>query len=124
MAKYILKRLLFMIPVLLGVIIVVFTINYISPGDPVYTMLGVNVTEEAVAATRAELGLDKPYMIQLFNYIKGIVTRLDFGTSYVNKQPVFTEIISRFPVTFKLGVLSVLFSIIVGIPLGVISATR
>ena len=124
MVKYILNRLLFMIPVLLGVIVVVFTINYISPGDPVITMLGVNATEEAVAETRAELGLDQPYVVQLFSYIKGIVTRLDFGTSYVNKKPVFTEIISRFPVTFKLGVISVLFSIVVGIPLGVISATR
>ena len=124
MIKYIIKRLLLMIPVLLGVTIVVFTINFISPGDPVYTMLGVNATDETVAMTRAELGLDQPYLVQLVTYVKNIVTKLDFGTSYSNKQPVFTEIIQRFPVTFRLGILSVLFSVIIGIPLGVVSATR
>lgn len=124
MWKYIIKRVLMMIPVLLGVIVVVFTINYISPGDPVYGMLGVGATEEQAEELREELGLNDSYFEQLWSYIKGVITKADFGTSYQTKQPVFSEIMDRFPTTFKLGVLSIALSIIVGIPLGILAATK
>ena len=113
-----------MIPVLLGVIVAVFTINFISPGDPVYGMLGVGATEEQAEELREELGLNDTYIEQLWSYVKGVVTRADFGTSYQTKQPVFTEIMKRFPTTFKLAVLSIALSVVVGIPLGILAATH
>lgn len=123
MWKYISKRILMMIPVLLGVIVAVFTINYISPGDPVYGMLGVGATEEQAEALREELGLNNSYIEQLWDYLTGLL-HADFGTSYQTKKPVIDEILQRFPTTFKLGVLSIALSVIIGIPLGILSATH
>lgn len=124
MWRYIAKRVLLMIPVLLGVIIVVFTINYISPGDPVYSMLGVGATEEQAEELREELGLNNSYFEQLWDYMKGVITEGDFGTSYQTKRPVLDEILERFPTTFKLGVISIALAVIIGIPLGILAATK
>lgn len=124
LVKYILRRLLALIPVLLGVVFIVFTINQLSPGDPVVGLLGSNYTEEQYQAKEAELGLDKPFLVQFFNYVKGIVTKLDFGTSFQTKRPVTTEILGRFPVTLMLGFIGVLITVIVGVPFGIISATK
>lgn len=124
MIKYIIKRILFMIPVLLGVVFIVFTINHFSPGDPVVSLLGSNYTQEQYDAKEAELGLDKPFFTQFFNYVKGIVTKFDLGTSYQTKRPVRDEILERFPVTLKLGLIGMLITVIVGVPFGIISATR
>lgn len=123
MWKYVLKRILLMIPVILGVLLIVFSINSLA-GDPTNWLLGTDATEEAKQALRVELGLDKPFLVQYFNYIWGIVTRFDFGTTYVNKTSVAAEILSRFPITIKLGVFSLLFAVLMGIPFGVISATK
>lgn len=124
MAKFIIKRVLWMVPVLLGVLIIVFTINYFTPGDPVLALLGNSYTQEQYDAKAAELGLDQPYFAQLFNYIKGVVTEFDLGTSYQSKRAVSTEILARFPVTLKLGIIGVLITAIIGIPFGIISATH
>ena len=124
MLKYIGKRLLFMIPVLLGVVFIVFTINQLTPGDPVVNILGMNYTEEQYAAKEAELGLDKPFFTQFFLYVKGIVTRFDLGTSYQTKRSVTTEILERFPTTLRLGLLGVLITVVIGLPFGIISATK
>lgn len=123
MGRYILKRILLMIPVLLGVIIVIFSINYFSPSDPITSILGAEATEEQREAKREELGLDQPYLVQLGNYIKGIV-QLDFGTSYTTKNPVLDNIMDRFPTTFLLAVLAVALASVIGIPLGIIAATK
>lgn len=123
MIRYTLRRLLMMIPVLLGVIIIVFTIMYMTPGDPARMRLGEGASPEAVATLRAEMGLDKPYPVQLFNYIKGVVTG-DFGVSYSSGRPVMQELLERFPTTVKLAVLSVSVSVIIGLTMGIISATR
>ena len=72
-----------MIPVLLGVVLIVFTLMYFSPGDPAKLMLGDSASEEDVQALREELGLNDPYIVQLGNYIKDLVTKLDFGNSYI-----------------------------------------
>lgn len=124
MLRYIAKRLLLMIPVLLGVVFIVFTINQLTPGDPVVNILGSNYTEEQYLAKQEELGLDKPFFEQFFLYVKGIVTEFDLGTSYQTKRSVSTEILERFPTTLRLGLLGVLITIVVGIPFGIISATK
>ena len=124
MGKYILKRILLMIPVLLGVMFIVFAINHFMPGDPVISLLGSNYTQEQYDAKEQELGLDKPFMEQFVIYVKGVVTKLDLGTSYKTNRSVSTEILERFPVTIKLGLLGILVTVIVGIPFGIISATK
>ena len=94
------------------------------PGDPVISLLGNNYTQEQYDAKEAELGLDKPFLEQFFIYVKGVVTKLDLGTSYQTNRSVSTEILERFPVTLKLGILGILVTVIVGIPFGIISATK
>ncbi len=124
MAKYIIKRLLWMIPILLGVIFIVFTIEYLSPGDPVANILGSNYTEEQYLIKQAQMGLDQPYIVQLFNYIKGIVLHFDLGTSWTTKRSVAVMIGERFKPTFIIGVCSVIASSAIAIPLGVRSAKK
>ena len=124
MERYILKRILLMVPVLLGVILVVFIMNHISPGNPARILAGENASEEAVAALTEELGLDDPLYIQFFNYVKGIVTKFDLGTSYQTRRPVIDELMDRFPTTAKLALLSICISAVVGISLGIISAGK
>lgn len=124
MAKYILRRLLWIIPVMLGVILIVFTINRFSPGDPVAAELGGSYTQEQYDAKKAELGLDRPFFVQFADYINGIVTEGDLGKSYHTGLPVAQSILERLPVTFKLAIISILIAVGFGVPFGVISATR
>jgi len=124
LSRYILKRLLWIIPVMLGVLIIVFTISYFAPGDPVKTMLGSNYTEEAYNLKRAELGLDKPYVVQLASYVYNLVTKFDFGKSYFSSFSVSQEIANRLPVTISIGLLGVILTVIIGIPFGMISALK
>ena len=124
MAKYILKRVLMMIPVLLGVMLVVFIMVHISPGEPARILAGDNASEEAVAALEEELGLNEPLHIQFFNYVKGIVTEFDLGTSYHTRRPVIDELMDRFPTTATLAVLCMVLSAVLGITLGIISAVK
>jgi len=124
MIRYVLKRLVLMIPVLIGVIVIIFTINYISPGDPLAEILGTNASPEQRALKAKELGLDKPYLEQLGSYLWGIVSRGDFGTSYRTGRPVLDEIIERFPVTMTLTLLTTAVSVTLGIIIGVFTAVR
>ena len=118
MSRYIGKRLLQMVPILLVVAILIFTLMYFVPGDPVQIILGDNATAEQRAETEAQFGLDKPYIVQLGNYLVNIC-HLDFGTSYLKGTSVGADLIERFPNTLLLATLSILFTIIIGIPLGV-----
>ena len=118
MIRYVGKRLLQMIPILLAVAILVFTLMYFVPGDPVQIMLGDSATPEQIAAARTQFGLDKPYLIRLWNYLTGIL-HLDFGTSYTQGSSVAEELALRFPRTLTLSTLSILVTIIVGIPIGI-----
>ena len=113
-----------MIPVMLGVLIIVFTITYLTPGDPVITILGTGCTPEKYDAKAAEMGLDKGYFGQLFDYIWNIITKFDFGKSYMSKVPVISEFRQRFPVTAAIGLISVAFLAVIAIPLGVIAAVK
>lgn len=124
MFRYIIKRILFLIPVILGVIFIVFMIMQMAPSDPVYALLGSNITEEQYAMKQAELGLDKPVIVQYALYVKNIVTGLDLGTSYADGRAVTTIILERFPVTLKLGLLGICLPIIIGIPMGILAAVK
>lgn len=123
MLRYIFKRLLVMIPILLGVTIIIFTMMYITPGDPARMILGDIATEEDVQALRVELGLTGSYLERYWTYLSGIF-RGSLGTSYTTRLPVLDEILVRFPVTFKITCLVCLFSVCIGIPAGIISAIR
>ncbi|MCI9568780.1 MAG: ABC transporter permease [Lachnospiraceae bacterium] len=123
MIKYIGKRILMLIPVLLGVVLLVFSMMYFSPGSAEDYILGDMATEEDKEAFREENGLNAPFIVQYFNYVKDAV-RGDLGISYTTKQPVADEIFERFPTTFKLALLSTLWSIVIGITIGIISAVR
>lgn len=113
-----------MIPVIIGVLFLVFAINAFTPGDPVAAMLGNSYTQEEYDAKTVELGLDKPWPVQFLSYLKGVVTEFDLGTSYQSHRHVRDELFERFPTTFKLGVIGICVTIIIGIPLGIVSATK
>ena len=113
-----------MIPVLLLVVIIVFTINYFTPGDPVYQLLGETASQEQIDAKREELGLNDPYFVQLGRYIWDIVAHFDFGTSYTTGQPVMDEVLERMPTTMLLTLCSITLATVVGIVLGIISAVK
>lgn len=124
MSRYIGKRLLMMIPVLLGVIVVVFSIMYMTPGDPARMILGETAPASAVEELRETLGLNDSYFSQLLNYVKNVVFKFDLGNSYSSKKPVIDEILERFPTTILLATLSVAISVIIGVSMGIVSATK
>ena len=124
MIRYIIRRILLMIPILLGVIIVVFTINFCSESSPAVTILGATATPEKVAQVEHELGLDRPYLEQLGSYLYNLVVKRDLGNSYVYKTPVAKLIAARLPSTVKVGLMGVVLSVIIGIPLGVLAAVK
>jgi ABC-type dipeptide/oligopeptide/nickel transport system permease component len=123
MLKYIIKKLLLMIPVLLGLTIFIFFILHLAPGDPVDLIVGPNATPEVYENIRESLGLNRSlptqYIIFLKNLLKG-----DLGRSILQNRPVSELILERFPVTFKLGMLSLLLSFIIAVPIGVIAAIK
>lgn len=123
MGKYIAKRLLVLIPVILGVTFIIFSIMALTPSSPGRLILGIQASEEDVAAKNHELGYDKPFVTRFVNYVADAVTG-DFGKSYLTNRPVVEEIWNRFPTTFKLAVLSVVTSIMIGVPLGILSAVK
>lgn len=124
MLKYILKRLLWLIPILLGVSILIFTITYFTEGDPARIMMGSNATAEQLENAREEMGLNKSFAGQYLDYMAGVVFRLDLGVSYISKKPVLNEIAGRAPYTVRVAFISLLLSILIGIPLGIIAATH
>lgn len=123
MLKFILKRLLMAIPVLLGVTFIVFTIMSFTPGDPVQTMLGDNYSQEAYDEITEELGLNDPFLVRYVNYVVDLVQG-DMGVSYSTKRAVSDEIFARFPATVRLAGAAIFLAVVFGIPLGVISATK
>jgi peptide/nickel transport system permease protein len=108
----------------LGVLLIIFCINKCIPGDPAKLALGSNYTEEAYQAKRAEMGLDKSYPEQFIDYVVGVVTKMDLGTSYDSKQPVSKLIFSRIGITIKLGLLSCVVTIVAGVGIGILSAVK
>ena len=123
MLTYAIRRILLAIPILLGVVLVVVLSMELIPGDPVALMLGQFATPEAIASTRAELGLDRPLAVRYVEYVLDVV-RGDLGMSIKDRRPVATMIAETLPATAQLAGAAVLLSVLVGVPLGVVSAAR
>jgi len=123
MLRYIAKRLLLLIPVIIGVSALVFFIMALAPGDPALTIIGTDAKPEAVEALREELGLNDPVIVQYGRYMWDLVHG-DLGNSYASGKPVIDEYFSRFPNTFKLTVWSMLVAVLIAVPIGIISAVK
>ena len=123
MLKYIIKRLLMLFPVIIGVTLLVFTLAHFAPGDPVRVMLGEGASLEMVEELTAELGLDDPFFVQYFRFVTGAV-RGDFGISFQTRRNVGDEILARYPNTIRLAGIGVFVALIIGIPLGILSAVK
>ena len=124
MLKYVVKRILSLVPVLIGVAFIVFSLLYFTPGDPARMVLGDMATEEAIEAFRETEGLNDPFIVQFGRYLYKAVTNADIGRSYMTKRPVTSEIMTVFPATLKLAAFSMFIAIILGIPFGIISAIK
>ncbi len=123
MWKYILRRIVALIPVLIGVTLIVFLIMSFAPGDPVKSILGEQATPEAIEQLREELGLNDHVLIQYKNYMLKLI-RGDFGISYKTKVGVVDEIAARLPTTIKLSISAILIAVVFSIPLGIIAAIK
>lgn len=123
MARYALLKLLYAIPTLLSVLVLVFVLTRIIPGDPAQLILGDQATPEAIAALRAQLGLDKSIALQFLDFLIGVLHG-DFGTSIVSGQSVVSLAAGVLPATIELTVASLIVGIVCGVPLGAWSAMR
>jgi len=123
MKWYIIKRLLQIIPVVLGVTLIAFALIHLAPGDPVRTMLGQHATQQEIDEISARYGLDQPLYIQYFMWL-GDVLQGDLGRSILSHEQVTTEIASRFPNTIELAIAAMIFAILIGVVAGIISATK
>ena len=124
MIRYCIKRMLLMIPVLLCVGVIVFSLLHFCPGDPAKSILGANATEEELDAKREYLGLNDPFLTQLGRFMVNTYLKFDFGNSYIYGVPVVTELKNRLPYTFVLAVTGLLTTLLVGIPLGINAAVH
>jgi peptide/nickel transport system permease protein len=123
MRQYVLKRLLLVVPTLLLVSIIVFSLNHMLPGDVVVLMFEEKAYAKDLEALRAKLGLDRPLYIQYFSWI-GQVTGGDLGESLWTKRPVLEEIMRRLPVSLQLGAMAIVVALCIALPIGVLSAIR
>jgi len=123
MLVFIIRRLLQMIPVLLGVIFVVFFIMHLVPGDPAMILAGEGAPPERIAEIRHQLGLDRPMALQYVDYVKK-VAQGNLGESLVTKRPVIQEIKARLPITIELATASISVAVVVGLAAGIIAAVR
>ena len=124
MYKYFLKRLLMMVPILLGVSFIVFSLLALAPGDPAYIILGASADQEALDQLNHELGFDQPFLQRYFNYVYNLIVHFNFGDSYRSRQPVMNELKKRIPVSISLSLSGILLASIIGVPLGVLSAVK
>jgi peptide/nickel transport system permease protein/oligopeptide transport system permease protein len=122
-SRFLLQRLLLLLPTLFGVLLVTFLLLYVAPGDPVQAMVGERADPETLARLRAELRLDDPLYQQFAHYAGGVL-RGDLGTSYITRRPILRDLIERFPATLRLAGAAMLFASIVGISIGILGAWR
>ena len=123
MLKFTIRRIIHLIPTILGMMFILFTILYFTPGDPAIVALGEEATPENIEQFHKEHGLDQPFFVQFFRYV-GNALQGDLGYSYAAKSEVSKEVFPRVPTTMKLAFSAVLFSTIFGIPLGIVCAIR
>lgn len=123
MLKFILKRLLMLIPIIIGISFICFVIMSFTPGDPARIILGDRAPNEAVAQLRQEMGLNDPMIVQYGRYMLHAFQG-DFGRSYLTQEPVLNAVFTRFPVTLYLTLFATVVSVGLGIPIGIVSATK
>ncbi|HEV8262377.1 MAG TPA: ABC transporter permease [Burkholderiales bacterium] len=121
LAAYIGRRLLFIAPQLLGIVLVSFLLIKTIPGDPAVLMLGPTATPEAIASLRTKMGLDEPILAQFVIYVQALVQG-DLGTSWQTTRPVLEDLLQRFPATVELVTFGLLIAILIGVPLGLAAA--
>jgi peptide/nickel transport system permease protein len=121
MLSFVVRRVVLLVPVFIGLSFLVFVIARILPGDPVQLAAGPHATKDEIAALRTEFGLDQPLIVQYINYAKGLAGG-DWGRSIQSRQPVLTELKAYLPATLELVVAAMLVAVVVGIPLGLLSA--
>ena len=124
MYRYVINRLLFLIPSVLGVIFILFLVMSLTPGDPARILLGESASQAQIDAMNHQLGYDLPFLEKYVRYVYQVVAHQDFGVSYFTKQSVFAEIWPRFLVTVNLAVIGVVLSSLIGIPFGIYTAVR
>lgn len=124
MYKYVIKRLISMIVIVVCAGIIVFTLMYLAPGDPARLQLGQGVAEEVLAAKRHEMGIDLPYITQLGQFLYNTFIRFDFGISWQSSLPVMAQLSERLPRTLMIGIPSMILSVVVGTVLGIFAATH
>ena len=123
MIKYIIRRLVLLVPVLFGVSLATFVVMHLFTTDPAAMILGQHATVEKMAAVRQELGIDKPIHVQFVDYLSHIVQG-DLGKSVITKTSITDELMKRFPATVELAIVAIIIASIIGITLGVISAVK
>ncbi len=124
MLRFIVRRLLLLIPILIGLSILIFLYLRALPGSPAVALLGERATPETIAAIENEYGLDEPIYVQYWRYTKNVIIQFDLGTSSRTRQTVTAELKRRFPATVELAVGAMIFATIFGIPLGFVAAKR
>jgi peptide/nickel transport system permease protein len=122
--KYIVKRVLLLIPVVIGISFIIFSILYIIPGDPGSVILGAGALQTDIDKLNEQLGYNLPFFHRYFKYITDAFFRFDLGISYTTKLPVFSEIINRLPISIFVAFNGILFAVSVGVPIGVLSAVK
>ena len=123
MLKFIGKRLLWMIPIAIGVSLIVFALISLVPGDPASTILGPSADQAQIDALNTKLGFYDPFWVRYFRYMGGVI-RLDFGESYVTKIPVIQELRSKIVISVIVAFSSIAGSLLIGVPLGILSAVK
>ena len=124
MIKYVIKRILLMIPILFMVIFIVYFLLDLAPGNPGMIILGESASMEDIEALNEELGYNDPFIVRFFNYIKDLVIDHDFGTSWRTGRDVMSEVLLRFPTTFRLAAFGVILAALIGVPIGIVSAVK
>lgn len=124
MERYVFKRLVSCIFVIICAAFVIFTIMYFVPGDPVKIMLGDGVPMEMIEAKREELGLNDPYLIRLGRFLRDTFLRFDLGKSYATDLPIMNELLNRLPRTIMLGAAGIIVHSVIAIPLGIIAGLK
>ena len=124
MRKYIIKRLLMIIPILIGVSFIVYGIISMTPGDPASSILGSSATQEQIDQLNHELGYDQPFFIRYINYMKDLIFHFDMGESYRSGTSVISEIAKRAPVSIRIALNGIILATLLGIPLGILSAVK
>ncbi len=124
MWKYVVKRLLWSIVIVVGAGIIIFLLTYFTPGDPAELLIGSDASEADLAALRAKLGIDQPFLTQLVTFLYNSFIRFDWGTSWTYEEPVMATIFERLPRTAIIGLGQMILTVAIGIPLGIFAATH